>query len=190
MTAFEYVTGTLLLIVGLGVTQLLSRLVERFRNRHENRPHWIPLLWALLVFILQMQFLWSAFELSSLITTWTVSNFILLLMYALALFLAGALVLPRSNVKNNQDAFSYFLRDGRWSLIVLAFYQLWAFVFNPLLFGIKIFSFYNLMALPGIVILLVTFFGKSIRFWAIGTLLYFIYNIVLMVHITPGQYLQ
>ena len=57
MSIFEYVTGTMMLIVGLGVTRLLSGLVDRFRDRDINKPHWIPLAWALLVFVFQMHFL-------------------------------------------------------------------------------------------------------------------------------------
>ena len=47
MSIFEYVTGTMMLIVGLGITRLLSALVDRFRDRDINKPHWIPLAWAL-----------------------------------------------------------------------------------------------------------------------------------------------
>ena len=116
-----------MLIVGLGVTRLLSALVDRFWDRGINKPHWIPLVWALLVFIFQMQFLWAAFELSSLIETWTVTAFVFILVYALTLFLAGVLVVPRVVVKQDTDAFSHFLKDGRWALPGPGFYAYMGF---------------------------------------------------------------
>ena len=177
-----------MLIVGLGVTRLLSALVDRFRDRDINKPHWISLTWALLVFIFQMQFLWAAFELSSLIETWSVTAFIFIIVYALTLFLAGVLVVPRAGVKEDTDAFTYFLKDGRWALPVLAFMQTWAFLINPVLFRTPFFSLYNLLGIPGIVILMLTFFSKSKRWWTIGTLLFLIYDIIMIVKVIPGQY--
>ena len=115
-------------------------------------------------------------------------SFVFLLIYALALFLAGVIVLPRNNVKNGEDAFSNFLRDGRWSLIAIAFYEFWAFLINPLLFDIEIINPFNLMSLLGIIILMVTFFGKSKRHWAVGTVVYCIYTVILIFFITPVQY--
>lgn len=99
MTAFEHITGILLLIIGLGVTQLLSKLVNRVRRRHEVKLHWIPFAWAVFVFLYQIQFLWWIFELNSLIKTWTPTAYLLLVGYALLLFLAGVLVSPRARVE-------------------------------------------------------------------------------------------
>ena len=103
----------MLLIIGLGVTQLLSKLVNRIRRRHEVKLHWIPLAWAIFVFLYQMEFLWSAFGWNSLIKTWTPSTFLLLLVYALLLFLAGVLVSPRPSVEKNHHAFNSFLKTIR-----------------------------------------------------------------------------
>ena len=188
MTPFEYLAGTMMLIVGLGITRLLSGLVDRFRDRHLSKPHWIPLVWALLVFVFQMQFLWAAFELNTLIEIWTVSAFIFMLVYALGLFLAGVLVIPRSRADKEEDAFEFFLRDGRWALMALAFIQLWSLLLNPVLFNVHFLDLWNLFGLLGIAILLITFFSKSRQVWAIGTILYLVYDVVIILKITPGQY--
>ncbi|MCK5692710.1 MAG: hypothetical protein KAI08_07665 [Bacteroidales bacterium] len=188
MSIFEYVTGTMMLIVGLGVTRLLSGLVDRFRDRDINKPHWIPLAWALLVFVFQMQFLWAAFELNSLIETWSVTTFVFILVYALTLFVAGVLVVPRAVVKQDVDAFSHFLKDGRWALPVLAFMHIWAFLINPVLFRVPVFDLRNLLDFLGVAIIMTTFFSRAKRWWAVGTILYVVYDIIMIVLITPGQY--
>ena len=178
MTPFEYIIGIMLLIIGLGVTQLLSKLVNRIRRRHEVKLHWIPLAWVLVVFFYQMQFLWWAFDLQSLIETWTPFTFFLLLVYALLLFLAGVLVSPRTNVEKNHHAFNSFLREGRWALIVLACFHSWVILFNLLMYHVKLFGPHNLMALSGMLILILTFFGRSKLSWTLGTSLFAIYIII------------
>jgi hypothetical protein len=178
MTPFEYIIGIMLLIIGLGVTQLLSKLVNRIRMRHEAKLHWIPLAWVLIVFLYQMEFLWSAFQYNSLIETWTPTTFFILLVYALLLFLAGVLVSPRANVEKNDHAFNSFLREGRWALIVLACYHSWGFLFNSLIYDAKFFNQTTLFLLIGVIILIPTFFGRSKLNWTIGTLFFAIYMIV------------
>jgi hypothetical protein len=188
MTPFEFVTGTMLLIVGLGVAQLLNGLVDRIRRRRENNLHWIPLVWALLVFLFQMQFLWSSFALSSLIESWTGTAFLFLLGYAILLFLAGVLVLPRADIAKSHGAFDSFLRDGRWALIALALYMSWAFVINPIMFEAKFLSPDNLLQLLGVIILVTTFFGRSKLHWTAGTLLFTAYSIIMTVIQSCGYY--
>jgi hypothetical protein len=50
MSIFEYVTAALLIILGLGITELLNDAISLFRERRRNRPEWIPLAWAAIVF--------------------------------------------------------------------------------------------------------------------------------------------
>ena len=188
MSTFEFVTGALLIIVGLGITQLLTRLADLFMHRHESKPHWIPLVWAIIVFVYQMQFLWSAFELSSLIETWTATSFVLLIIYALILFLAGVLVVPSRRSVETTDAFDFFMKHGRWSLLALLFYQVWATLVNPVLFDVELLDPLNMIGIPGMIILISTFYGRTKTWWTAGTVLYLIYSIIIMVLLSPGQY--
>ncbi|MCK5067390.1 MAG: hypothetical protein KAR16_08130 [Bacteroidales bacterium] len=85
-------------------------------------------------------------------------------------------------------AFEFFLRDGRWALMAIAFIQLWSLLLNPILFDVRFLHPWNLFGLLGIAILVTTFFSKSKRWWAIGTLVYAIYDIVMIIMVSPDQY--
>jgi len=62
MNIFEYVTAILLLVLGLGITNLLTDAVNVFRARRNIEFHWMPLTWVGIIFAWQMQFLWAVFE--------------------------------------------------------------------------------------------------------------------------------
>ena len=94
MTPFEFVTVAVSFILGLGVTQLLSAAVATFRARHRLHLEWLPLLWALSIFLWMFQFWRAIDELASIFDSWTTSRFVTVLSMAMLLFTAGALVLP------------------------------------------------------------------------------------------------
>jgi hypothetical protein len=146
MTIFEYVAAVFALIVGLGVTRLLGSAVEVFRRRRESPLSVKPLVWAALIFVTQMQFMWGGFELSQILTGWTRGMFLLILVLALLLFVAGALVFPGAGPRGGslQEEFD---AHGRWALACLAAYFLVAFLLNPVFFGVEIWSRINLLAL-------------------------------------------
>ena len=122
MTSFEFFTVALSLVLGLGLSRLLLGGIYVFRARRKEAPHWIPLLWALGLFLLQIQFWWAIFELQDLMTTWTLGRFAALLAGTVILFIAGALILPSTSDPDRETLLDYFQRDGRWALIAMIAY--------------------------------------------------------------------
>lgn len=133
MSAFEFVSVALSIVVGLGLTQILRSAVVAFRARHEYALEVLPLVWATVVFVTIIQFWWAIFELdaSGLVTEWSLSAFLLLLGLTVLLFLAAALVLPGTPT----DLVSYFDADGRWALAMLGGYLVCGVAANVVLFG-------------------------------------------------------
>lgn len=122
MTSFEFFTVALSLVLGLGLSRLLLGFVHVFRARKRQTPHWVPLVWALSIFLLQVQFWWALYELTSLITTWTLVTYFSLLSIAVNLFVAGALILPGSGETERQTLLDYFNQDGRWAVLAVGIY--------------------------------------------------------------------
>ena len=110
------------MILGLGVARLLTSGVAVFRSRGSARLDWVPIAWAICVFIWQLQYWWSVIELAGLIETWTLGDFLILLGHALLLFVAAALVLPNSELPEGADLRESFKHDGRWALLFLSAY--------------------------------------------------------------------
>jgi hypothetical protein len=133
MGAFKYVSVTLSLLLGLGVTRLLTGVVGVFQARSRATVRWVPLVWAAAIFITQLQFWWAIIELETLVKTWTIGHFASLLLLPLLLFVASALVLPQT-LDAEEDLATFFERDGRWGLVCLSAYSVLAIGANALLF--------------------------------------------------------
>ena len=55
MTSFEYLSVLISIILGLGLTHLLSAVRDLIQQRAQVRWHWLPVLWAGLIFVAQIQ---------------------------------------------------------------------------------------------------------------------------------------
>jgi hypothetical protein len=150
VTAFELVALGLSFILGLGITQLLSSVVAAFRARRQSRIHWMPLVWALCVFVLQLQYWWAIFGLRTLVKVWTFAHFGTLLVLALTLFVAGALMLPDRRAQPGQSLLCYFTGEGRWAVAAQAAYHIEALVANATLFGVGLGESANLPVWVGL----------------------------------------
>lgn len=188
MSIFEYVIAALLLVLGLGITQLLSDAVDTFRSRQRINLHWIPLAWVGLVFVWQIQFIWAIFELNELIKSWTAAKFIVLLFMTLLLFVAGALIVPKVSSDESPDSWEQFLQDGRWSLIFMSCFFLLAFLANPLLFDVPMLLPINLLDFFLCIILILTQFARSETIWASMTIAFTILSMVAIVLFSPVAY--
>jgi len=122
MATFSWISVMLSLVLGLGITRLLSSAVALFRSRGRIQTDWIPLVWAACIFLWQLQFWWAIIELSPRIMVWTPLQFLALLSLPLMLFVAAALVLPHTEMESGSSLTSSFKRDGRWALLFLAAY--------------------------------------------------------------------
>lgn len=56
MNNFPIVATVLSMILGLSVTRLLLGLVTVFRIRRSAKPDWVPLVWAVMLFTIQLDF--------------------------------------------------------------------------------------------------------------------------------------
>ncbi|MFV8816423.1 hypothetical protein [Haliea sp. E17] len=130
MDAFNRIWLAPSIVLGLGIARLLSDAVLLFRSRLRAKMDWVPLIWAACIFLWQVQYLWAVVELPSLSSTWTVVDFALLLTLSLLLFLAGALVLPDSEMSAGASLEESFRQDGRWALVALSLWCGCAVVVN------------------------------------------------------------
>jgi len=130
-------------ILGLGIARLFSDGVTLFRSRHQSRIDWIPLVWALVIFIWQIQYLWAIIELPRYLGKFALIDFLLLLGLSLGLFVSSALILPDVELSRGKNLEDDFLQDGCWALVSLSAWAFLALVVDLVIFGIPIISFYS-----------------------------------------------
>ena len=134
MDTFRWIGVTFSMILGLGITRVLAGGVSVFRSRHHARIYWIPLVWGVSIFVLQIQFWWAILELPRLVPVWNLVEFLLLLGVPVTLFVAAAMVLPPADLAPGESLAELFDRDGRFGLICLSVYAALAFTVDHVLF--------------------------------------------------------
>ena len=117
MDSFRWLSVTLSILLGLGVTRLLSRSSTSFVRGPRRGPDWVPLTWAGCIFLWQIQYWWAIEELPSLVKVWTMGSFLILVGLALLLFAAASLILApagsaRAKLPRRNSSATV---AGRWS---------------------------------------------------------------------------
>jgi hypothetical protein len=100
MSVFEFILIPASIIAGLGITELLSGVVRMLRG--DLKAGALHSLWVLLVFLLQVQWLWSQWS-NSERGEWAFPEFALLLLEPIGLYLVAALLFPAENSRTTLD---------------------------------------------------------------------------------------
>lgn len=118
---FAHIRVVIGMVVGLGITRLLTGLARLIQHPKRYRLSAIHLLWVFSLLVELALFWWWEFALSRL-PSLTFGTFIFLIVYALTLFLLCALLFP-DDLDEYADYEDYFLNRRRW------FYGLFALTF-------------------------------------------------------------
>src|SRR2546423_8317353 len=113
MDAFSYLSVLLSIIVGLGLTQLLTATGRLIRHRDRVRVDWLPLLWAGVLLVVFVQVWWSMFGLRN-YRDWTFVAFLLILAQTCTLYMMAAVVLPEQVEQTGVDLAAHYERQRRW----------------------------------------------------------------------------
>lgn len=172
MTNFPIVATVLSMVLGLSVTRLLLGLVTIFRIRRTSTADWVPLAWAGILFMMQLQFWWAINQLPLLRPTFSFLEFVFLVLLTMMLFLSAALLLPSRSEDEQHGLRSYYEMDGCYALISLSTYLTLAFAANLVFFGSQVVSVSSITDIPMIVLPVIAFFARRRRIYAGITLLY------------------
>lgn len=120
MTPFEYLSVLISIVLGLGLTELLSGLQRLVHARDRVELHWLPLVWSALVFVILVQWWWAAFGFRGQ-AEWNFVSFLLILMVPVLLYVAAALVLPPSeDAGGRYDLRTHYFGIHRVFFLVIA----------------------------------------------------------------------
>jgi hypothetical protein len=119
MAVFDYLGVMLSVIMGLGVTHLLAGLSKAVHHRKTVTFSWIHALWTLNILIYIVIIWWGMFWWNTL-EEWVFFEFLLLIFYAIVLFLAASLLFPW-DLPEKFDFEAHFFDTRPWFFSVLAF---------------------------------------------------------------------
>lgn len=113
MDEFTYLSVLVSIVLGLGITQLLTGVGRLLQNRARVRVYWPVLGCVATMLLVHIQIWWSMFELRGL-TGWTFLDFVAVLSLPIALYLMSALVLPDFGDTIPDDLRAHYFDNCRW----------------------------------------------------------------------------
>lgn len=93
ISAFEYITVFISIILGLGVTQILTGIADMVHQYNRVKTYWPHTIWVLLVLVMHVQEWYITFELRS-YDQWRLPVFLFVLLYPVILFILARLLFP------------------------------------------------------------------------------------------------
>lgn len=97
MSQIDYLIPLVSIIVGLGLADLIQSFRDLLRPNRAVRWHWLPVLWATVVFLLVLRIWWTAYDVLQQDAFGRVLVFLPYLLNFLGLFLACSFALPDSD---------------------------------------------------------------------------------------------
>jgi hypothetical protein len=121
MTISEYILVLISIVVGLGMTHLLSGAAEIVQHAKTVRPYWIHTAWMTYLFITIIHFWWWEFRLVQ-IKSWTFLPYAFVVCYAVLYYLLVALLVPeRGETENIKE---HYYSHRKWFFGTMALMQL------------------------------------------------------------------
>ena len=110
MDAFGYISVIFSVVIGLGLSHLLTGVVELFKARGRVRFYWLHLLWAALIFVGHIFLWWTMWNLR-LLREWNFFFFLVILLAPVLLYVAAALLIPKVEPGSSLDLAEYFYEN-------------------------------------------------------------------------------
>ena len=113
MDAFSYLSVLISIVLGLGVTQLLTGFGRLIEARDRVRSYGPVLIWAGVILLIHIQTWWVMFGLRA-HQDWTFGAFLMVLLQPLVLYLLAALALPTDFGGSPVDLRVHYERHTSW----------------------------------------------------------------------------
>ena len=119
MSAFEYLSVLVSIIVGLALAHLLSSSARLMQMRHKMRLHATSLCWMAFLFLANIQIWWVGFDRRH-DTEWNFFPFLLYLAIPTTAFLLSYLIVPDLDDAEGADMQRNFEDNRSWFFALLA----------------------------------------------------------------------
>jgi hypothetical protein len=111
MSPFEFITVLISIILGLGITTILTGVAERIKHFHSTKLYLPYFVWIIIVFVLHIYEWWNSFTLRA-IEIWSLPMFLFILLYPIMLYVLAHLLFP-SNTDQPFDAKVFYFANYR-----------------------------------------------------------------------------
>ncbi len=93
MSPFEYVTVLISIILGMGITKLISGVAAIVQRWNNVKVYWPHALLIVIVFVIHIQDWWATYELNS-YAYWRLPTFLFIILYPVILYILTTILFP------------------------------------------------------------------------------------------------
>lgn len=137
ISAFEYVTVLISIILGLGITQILTGIANLLQKIEKVKFYWPHILWILFVLILHIQEWWVTYELKS-YQPWRLPTFLFIMLYPINLFVLARMLFPSSLKGKCIDLKTFYFKNYRKIFAVFITSALFSVLHNLFILNLEI----------------------------------------------------
>lgn len=137
ISAFEYVTVLISIILGLGITQILTGIADLFHKIEKVKFYWPHTLWVLFVLILQIQEWWVTYELKG-YQPWRLPIFLFIMLYPVNLFVLARMLFPSSLKGKIINLKIFYFKNYKKIFLLFVFSAFLSIIYNIIILDLSI----------------------------------------------------
>jgi hypothetical protein len=137
MTAFEYVIVLISIILGLGITQIMTGLADLVHQWNNVKLYWPHLIWIVLVFVLHIQDWWDTYHLQT-FQPWRLPTFLFFSLYPVNLFILARILFPFNSADGIIDLKKFYYGNFRKFFLCTMVLNVLSIVSNYIVRGLEI----------------------------------------------------
>lgn len=137
MSPFEFVTVLISIILGLGITQIMSGVADLIHQWEKVKLYWPHVLWVGLIFILHVQEWWLTYELRTMIV-WRLPFFLFEVLYPISLFIMARILFPSAGDENSANLKDFYFRNYRKFFLMVMILSILSALENIFIHGLGI----------------------------------------------------
>jgi len=156
MDRFSFVLVLLSIIVGLGVTELLTSVARQIQSRRTTTFYWLQSLLVAMVFVALLQQWWESWD-QRVVETWSFPVLLLMLGGPVSLYLIAHLLFPRE--VEGADLKAYYFENCRATYLLAVLAVISSTLYRPLSFD------HSLMDTDNLTSLILVFLFAALAVW-------------------------
>lgn len=129
ISAFEYVTVLISIILGLGITQILTGIADLIHKSERVTVYWPHLIWILFVLLLHIQEWWLIYELKN-YQPWRLPTFLFIMAYPVNLFVLARILFPYALKGKVVDLKAFYYNNYRKIFLIFIISALFSIAYN------------------------------------------------------------
>ena len=135
MSPFEYVVVLISIILGLGITQIMTGVADLVHQWEKVKLYWPHTLWVVLAFIMHVQEWWITYDLKQAFDTWRLPTFLFFTLYPVSLFILARILFPYAPADGPIDMKTFYYANFRKFFLLFMVLIILSIVSNVILMG-------------------------------------------------------